>query len=237
MRFPGLGLADTAPDANTIWTFREAPARARIGGRPAIVVVFERFEAALAAAGFVAMGGQIIDGSIVAAPKQRNSDGEKRAIKQGRIPAAWAEKPAKPRQKDRTARWTVKSTKAKPSVDGAPRVDLAVPAFGYKNHIGVDRRHGLIRRWTVTDAARHDGALLPELIDTDNTASGVWADTVLCGDPAKARDVLGWEPRVTFGELIEMMVKHDSELARREHTVSQAGFIDPARGAAMAGSD
>jgi transposase, IS5 family len=29
----------------------------------------------------------------------------------------------------------------------------------------------------VTDAARHDGALLPELIDTDNTASDVWADT------------------------------------------------------------
>jgi hypothetical protein len=29
----------------------------------------------------------------------------------------------------------------------------------------------------VTDAARHDGALLPDLIDKDNTASDVWADT------------------------------------------------------------
>ena len=58
-----------------------------------------------------------------------------------------------------------------------PRVDLAIPAFGYKNHIGIDRRHRLIRRWTVTDAARHDGALLPELIDTSNTAGDVWADT------------------------------------------------------------
>ena len=37
-----------------------------------------------------------------------------------------------------------------------PRVDLAIPAFGYKSHIGIDRRHRLIRRWTVTDAARHD---------------------------------------------------------------------------------
>jgi hypothetical protein len=35
------------------------------------------------------MGGQIIDATIVAAPKQRNSDGEKREIKEGRIPAAW----------------------------------------------------------------------------------------------------------------------------------------------------
>jgi hypothetical protein len=29
----------------------------------------------------------------------------------------------------------------------------------------------LIRRWRVTDAARYDGALLSELIDTNNTAS------------------------------------------------------------------
>ena len=51
------------------------------------------------------MSGQIIDASIVAAPKQRNTDGEKHDIKQGRIPAAWAHKPAKLRQKDRDTRW------------------------------------------------------------------------------------------------------------------------------------
>ena len=148
-----------------------------VAGKPAIEVVFERFDAALAAAGFLAMSGQIIDASIVAAPKQRNTEDEKRDIKEGRIPPQWAAKPAKLRQKDRDARWTVKYTKAKPSADGAPRLDLAVPAFGYKNHIGIDRRHRLIRRWRVTDAARHDGALLPELIDPNNTAGQVWADT------------------------------------------------------------
>jgi transposase, IS5 family len=177
MRFLGLGLADTVPDANTIWTFREALTRAKIEGNSTISVLFKRFDAALAAAGFLAMGGQIIDASIVAAPKQRNTEGEKREIKAGRIPAEWAKKPAKLRQKDRDARWTVKYTKAKPSVDGAPRVDLAVPAFGYKNHLGIDRRHRLIRTWAATDAARHDGALLPDLIDKNNTASEVWADT------------------------------------------------------------
>jgi IS5 family transposase len=130
MRFLGLGLADTVPDANTIWTFRETLTRARIQGRPAIAVLFKRFDATLAAAGFLAMGGQIIDASIIAAPKQRNTDGEKREIKAGRIPAEWANKPAKLRQKDRDARWTVKYTKGKPSEDGAARVDLAVPAFG-----------------------------------------------------------------------------------------------------------
>ncbi len=63
---------------------------------------------ALATAGFLAMSGQIIDAAIVAAPKQRNTEGEKRDIKEGRIPPAWADKPAKLRQKDRDARWTVK---------------------------------------------------------------------------------------------------------------------------------
>ena len=71
----------------------------------------------------------------------------------------------------------MKYSKAKPSADGAKRVDIAIPMFGYKNHVGIDRRHGLIRTWTATDAARHDGAQLPALLDTANTGSGVWADT------------------------------------------------------------
>ena len=157
MRFLGLGLADPVPDANTIWTFREALTRATLGGRPAIEVLFGAYEAALTRAGFLAMGGQIVDASIIAAPKQRNTNAEKRDIKEGRIPAGWADKPAKLAQKDRDARWTVKWSKAKPAEDGSPRMDLAVPAFGYKNHVGIDRRHGLIRTWSVTDAARHDG--------------------------------------------------------------------------------
>ena len=40
MRFLGLGLADPVPDANTIWTFREALTRAEMDGRPAIQVLF-----------------------------------------------------------------------------------------------------------------------------------------------------------------------------------------------------
>ena len=177
MRFLGLGLADAVPDANTIWTFREALTRMKINGQPAIEVLFRAYEAALTKAGFLAMGGQIIDASIVAAPKQRNSDEEKRDIKEGRIPETWKNKPAKLAQKDRDARWTVKWSKAKPSDDGSSRIDLAVPAFGYKNHIGIDRRHGLIRTWAATSAARHDGAQLPNLTSKANTGSEVFADT------------------------------------------------------------
>jgi IS5 family transposase len=84
MRFLGLGLSDTVPDAGTIWTFREA----------------------LKTAG-----------------------------------------------------------------------ELAVPAFGYKNHISIDSRHGLIGGWTATHAAAHDGARLEDVLDATNTASDVWSDT------------------------------------------------------------
>ena len=172
MRFLRLSLAQSVPDANSIWNFREALTRAKIDGKPAIEVLFTRFDAALTKAGFLAMGGQIIDATIVAAPKQRNTEAEKKDIKEGRIPEDWKRKPAKLRQKDRDARWTVKYSKAKPSEDGAKR-----PAFGYKNHIGIDRVHGLIRTWAATDASRHDGAQLPNLVDKTNTASDVWADT------------------------------------------------------------
>ena len=159
------------PDANTIWNFREALKRAG-----AVDKVFQRFDAALRAAGYLAMSGQIVDATIIAAPRQRNTLAEKAAIKAGRIPKGWAEKPAKLRQKDRDARWTVKFSKAKPRQDGTPQIDIAVPAFGYKNHISIDRRHGLIRRWTTSDAAAHDGAHLATVLGR-NTASDVWADT------------------------------------------------------------
>jgi hypothetical protein len=150
MRFLGLRLADPVPDANSIWTFREALTRAVLNGQSSIQVLFRAYEAALTRAGLLAIGGQIIDASLVAAPKQRNTDEEKRAIREGRVPQAWRDKPAKLAQKDRDARWTVKFSKAKPALDGSPRVDLAVPAFGYKDHIGkdhigIDRRYGLIR--------------------------------------------------------------------------------------------
>ncbi|MFC7557095.1 DDE-type integrase/transposase/recombinase [Pseudoroseomonas wenyumeiae] len=44
-----------------------------------------------------------------------------------------------------------------------------MPIFGYKSHIGIDRRHGLIRRWTVTDAAQHDSRSFVDLLDPENT--------------------------------------------------------------------
>ena len=39
---------------------------------------------------------------------------------------------------------------------------------------------------------------------------------LLLGDASKAREKLGWEPRVRFGELVRMMVDHDRERRQTE---------------------
>ena len=39
---------------------------------------------------------------------------------------------------------------------------------------------------------------------------------VLKGDPTKARQVLGWQPEVSFEQLVQMMVDHDMEMVSRE---------------------
>ncbi len=173
MRFCGLGIADTVADANTLWDFREALIKAGT-----LDALFAEMDRAINQAGFIPRSGQIVDASLVAAPRQRNTDAEKAAIKAGKTAAQiWPEKPAKAAQKDTDGRWTVKYSKAKVRADGSKPVDIAIPIYGYKSHVSIDRMHGVIRRQIVTDAAQHDGARLREgLIQTANTARGVWAD-------------------------------------------------------------
>jgi transposase, IS5 family len=174
MRFCGLGPGDAVPDANTLWDFREMLIAAG-----AFDTLFARLDQAISEAGYLAMSGQILDATLITAPKQRNREEEKTQIKAGKSASEiWPEKPVKAAQKDTDARWTVKFVKARPAIDGTPQIDIAIPTFGYKSHISIDRRHGVIRCQKVTDAAAHDGARLREgLIDPNNTASDVWADS------------------------------------------------------------
>jgi len=48
-------------------------------------------------------------------------------------------------------------------------------------------------------------------------------DTLL-GDPSKAKEKLGWQPKTTFKELITEMVANDLEEARMEQLCRQSGF-------------
>jgi IS5 family transposase len=175
MRFAGLALADPVPDAKTIWLFREQLVRAGAFER-----LFEWFDAVLRKRGFLAMGGQIVDATIVEARRPRLTETEKAIVKGGGTPEEW--KPARSRQVDRDGRWTLKRGRKRPAPPGGEtqRVatgEILVPAFGYKNHLSIDRQHGLIRRFTVTHAAAHDGGQLGAILDPGNTASQVWADT------------------------------------------------------------
>ena len=71
-----------------------------------IEALFDAFDGSLKKRGYLAMGGQIIDASIVPVPQQRNSRDENARIKDGETPEGWEKQPAKRRQKDTDARWT-----------------------------------------------------------------------------------------------------------------------------------
>ncbi|MEO1092658.1 MAG: IS5 family transposase [Pseudomonadota bacterium] len=171
MRFVGLGLGDPVPDAKTLWLFREQLTRAG-----AIETLFERFDRLLRDAGYLAMGGQIVDATVVEARRPRLKGDEKATVKGGGVPKGWSN--ARAAQIDRDGRWTLKRGRKRPAkVNERVATELVVTCFGYKNHVTIDRRHGFVRRYTVTHAAAHDGAQLAAVLDPDNTASNVWADT------------------------------------------------------------
>ena len=157
MRFLDLELEDAVPDATTIWLFREALVQAGL-----IEKLFACFGQHVQAAGYIARGGQIIDATIVSVPKQRNTKDENEAIKAGKTPEGWEEHQAKNAQKDKDARWTKKNDQS---------------FYGYKNHVGVDKTHKLIRKWDATDAAVHDSQKLDDVLDLSNTGKEVWADS------------------------------------------------------------
>ena len=129
MRFLGLQLEDKVPDSKTVWTFRE-----RLKGLNLVEVLFARFHGQLAAQGYVARAGQMIDATFVEVPKQRNSREENAQIKEGQVPEAWdkPEAQAKRRQKDTEARWTKKNDEKH---------------YGYKNHINADAGNKLIQSY------------------------------------------------------------------------------------------
>jgi IS5 family transposase len=153
MCFLGLALKDRVPDAKTVWLYREQLTQAGVVER-----LFARFDAALRAAGYLAMAGQIVDATVVEARRPRLTQEEKATVRAGPVPEGWSK--AKRAQMDTEGRWTLKRGRRRPAEDRSLHrtpTELVIPVFGYKNHVGIDRRHGFIRSFTVTDAAAHDG--------------------------------------------------------------------------------
>jgi transposase, IS5 family len=98
MRFCGLALHDPVPDAKTIWLFREQLTRAGVIGR-----LFAQFDAILRERGYLAMGGQIVDATVIEARRPRLTRAEKQTIEGGGESEHWNE--ARTRQVDGDGRW------------------------------------------------------------------------------------------------------------------------------------
>ena len=153
-RFAGLRHSSQIPDRTTIWTFKE-----RLIKAGASESVFDAVNRQLAKHGYIARGGQMIDASIVQAPKQSLNKDEKAIADEGAMPANW--KPAQRRQKDLDARWTKKHGKS---------------YFGYKVSANADKRYKLVRKIKVSTASEHDTLHFEAVLDPANTSRDVLAD-------------------------------------------------------------
>lgn len=164
MRFLGLTLGDTVPDAKTIWAFREALTCAG-----AAEELFELFTRQLEAQGVITHTGTIVDATFVDAPRQRNTREENKSIKNEEIPEEWKQDDPKTRhkcaQKDTDARWAKKGNETH---------------FGYKDHAKVDADSKIITDYEVTSANVHDSQEFSDFID--ETDQVVYADSAYASE-------------------------------------------------------
>lgn len=134
----------------------------------------------LAKHGYIARGGQMIDASIVQAPKQSLSKEEKAVVVEGAMLAQW--RPVKRRQKDGDARWTKKHGKS---------------YFGYKVSANADARYKLVRKIKISTASEHDTLHFEDVLDSSNTNRDILADKGYVDQEREARlSELGWRMHI-----------------------------------------
>ena len=179
LRFLGFELGAPRPDANTTrldfgmirriircLLFREQ--LIEVG---ALDTLFTDFDGQLRTRGYLAMGGQIDEAILVATPKQRNTQPEKDAIKEGKAAVRiWPGEPARTAQKDTDVRWTLKFAKGRPAANDKPQVDFAIPSFGCKSSIAICGTFGFVRKGKVTVGAHFHGRILRDVVTNDDTA-------------------------------------------------------------------
>lgn len=165
-RFLGVKPEGKVPDAKTIWLFRE-----HLKELGLVEELFAELSLQIQMAGYIPKQGQIVDASIVTAPRQRNTRAENEAIKRGETPEEWKDDPNKLRQKDVEARWTKKHGQS---------------YYGYKNHVSTDHAYKFVRHYEVTDASVHDSQVFDTLLDDRNTSADIWADSAYRSEAREA---------------------------------------------------
>lgn len=168
MRFLGLGLAASVPDAKTLWVFRE-----ELKEHGLTEDLFWRFHECLRALGAEMKSGQIVDATFVTVPVQRNSREENALLKEGATPIEWGKNPRKLAQKDTDARWTKKNGQS---------------FYGYKDHVNVDRATKLVTSWEDTQAAVHDSQVLEDVLrDPQEGGAEIHADSAYRSEEQETR--------------------------------------------------
>jgi IS5 family transposase len=174
-RFVGLRHSSQIPDRTTLWIFKERLIKAN-----ARESLFDAVNHELDKHGYIARCGQIIDATLVPAPRQQIHKDEKALIKQDAMPIDWTR--SQRRQKDIDATWTKKHGKSH---------------YGYKLSTSADKRYKLIRKLKVSTASEHDTHHLEDVLDTGNTSRDVYADKGYVDGEREARlKDQGWRMRI-----------------------------------------
>lgn len=158
-QFLGIHFGESVPDAKTLWAFKELLKKHNLGE-----AIFQEVEKQIVQKGYLPRGGQIIDGTMVKAPIQRNTKEENKKIKAGDIPENWSEPQKK--QKDTDASWVKKN---------------GVSTFGYKLSANVDNKFKIIRLVHISPVHEHDSQHLQHLFDKRNTSKNFYADSAYAG--------------------------------------------------------
>lgn len=78
-RFVGIECVDDVPDAKTVWKFKNL-----LSQNGTLDKLFDEFHGKMEREGLIVNEGKIIDASFVVAPRQRNTKGENKVIKEGK---------------------------------------------------------------------------------------------------------------------------------------------------------
>jgi GDPmannose 4,6-dehydratase len=95
----------------------------------------------------------------------------------------------------------------------APQPDDYVVATGEAHSVGE----------FLDQAAACCGLDWKKFVETDARYLRPTEVDYLLGDPSKIKQKLGWQPKISFEQLVRLMVDHDLELARQEQTLAKAG--------------
>lgn len=146
MRFLGFDLGGPTPDENTIRLFRN-----KLTETGTLSRVMKAFDWQLQKKGYIPMAGQIVDASLVPAPKERNTDAEKEAIKAGKTAAEiWPDQPEQGGPEGCRCPLDPEDRRQDPLPDER-QAAAANRAAGLRlqAHIAIDRGFGFIRECAV----------------------------------------------------------------------------------------